>query len=131
MNLKPGDISLVRFPRADLWWGKYRPVLLLSKMPGPFGDWLICAITSQPRHEVENWDKRIRSTDDDFKSSGLKVSSLIRIGKLATVEEEVLEGRLGEISSERLRRILKKLSNHLEQEVARDEEQSLRDNSST
>jgi len=114
MNFKPGHISLVRFPRANLQSGKYRPVLLLSKMPGPFDDWLICAITSQLRHKVEGWDEVIKRTDDDFKPSGLKVPSLIRIGKLATVEEEVLEGVLGEISSERLTKILKRLRGHLE-----------------
>ena len=114
MNFKPGYISLVRFPRANLQSGKYRPVLLLSRMPGPFDDWLICGITSQLRHKVEGWDEVINRTDDDFKPSGLKVPSLIRIGKLATVEEEVLESMLGVISSERLMRILKRLMNHLE-----------------
>ena len=77
-------------------------------MPGPF-DELICAITSQLRYKVEGLDEVIKRTDDDFKPSGLKVPSLIRIGKLATVEEEVLEGVLGEISSERLTKILKRL----------------------
>ena len=118
MSFKPGDISLIRFPRADLQRGKYRPVLLLSKMPGPFDDWLICAITSQLRHEVKGWDERINRADNDFKTSGLKVPSLIRIGKLATVEEAVLEGVLGQISSERLKRILRRLSGHLEKESA-------------
>jgi len=113
-SFKPGDILLVRFPRANLQSGKYRPVLLLSRMPGPFDDWLICGITSQLRHEVEGWDEVVKRADSDFKSSGLKVPSLIRIGKLATVEEAVLEGVLGEISSERLMRILKRLMNHLE-----------------
>ena len=112
MRFKPGNILLVRFPRADLQKGKYMPVLLLSKMPGPFDDWLICAITSQLRHEVKEWDERIEKTDDDFKSSGLKVPSLIRIGKLATVEKEVLEGMLGKVSLDRLNRILKRLRDH-------------------
>jgi mRNA interferase MazF len=94
--------------------GKYRPVLLVSKMPGPFADWLICGITSQLRPEVEGWDEVIKRTDHDFKTSGLKVPSLIRLGKLATVEEEVLESVLGEISPERLMRILKRLLDHLE-----------------
>jgi len=106
MSLEPGDVSLIRFPRADLRNGKYRPVLLLSKLPGPFDDWLICAITSQLRHEVKKWDERIERGDDDFKGSGLTVPSLIRIGKLATVEERVVEGVLGRISAERLMRIL-------------------------
>jgi len=114
MNFKPGYISLVRFPRANLQSGKYRPVLLLSRMPGLFDDWLICGITSQLRHEVEGWDEVVKRADCDFKYSGLKVPSLIRIGKLATVEEAVLEGVLGEISSERLMRILKRLMNFLE-----------------
>jgi len=43
MSFKPGDISLIRFPRADLQRGKYRPVLLLSKMPGPK-----CATRAEP-----------------------------------------------------------------------------------
>ncbi len=120
MNSKPGDISLVRFPRVDLQKGKYRPVLLLSKIPGPFDDCLICAITSQLRHETKGWDERMESTDEDFKQSGLKVPSLIRIGKLATVESEILEDTLGETSSERLKKILKRLTKHLDQEfVAR------------
>ena len=48
---------------------------------------------------------------------GLKVPSLIRIGKLATVQEEVLEGIPGKISSERLKRVLKTLKDHLDQEA--------------
>jgi len=75
MSFKPGDISLIRFPRADLQRGKYRPVLLLCKMPGPFDDWLICAITSQLRHGVKGWDERVNRADSDFKTSGLKVPS--------------------------------------------------------
>jgi mRNA interferase MazF len=118
VDFEPGNISLVRFPRADLRRGKYRPVLLLSKMPGPFDDWLICAITSRLRHEVKGWDERIELMHDDFRSSGLKVPSLVRIGKLATVEEAMLEGLLGEISSERLRKILKRLQGHFEQEIS-------------
>ena len=118
MNFKPGDISLIRFPRADLQKGKYRPVLLLSRLPGPFNDWLICAMTSQLRHEVKKWDEPIKRVDDDFKSSGLKVVSLIRIGKLGTVEEEVLEGVLGRVSAERLVRILQKIRVHIEREIA-------------
>ncbi len=117
MNLKPGHVSLVRFPRTNLAEGKYRPVLLVARMPGPFGDWLVCAITSQLRHAVANWDEEIEETDDDFESSGLKGHSLIRIGKLATVEEDMLEGVLGEISPHRLAAILSRMADFLERQV--------------
>jgi mRNA interferase MazF len=120
MRLKAGDISLIRFPRADLEAGKYRPVLLLAKMPGPFSDWLICAITSQLKHEVKNWDEKIGIKDEDFTISGLRVPSLARIGKLATVEEEIFEGALGKVSSQRLKRILKKLGKYFEKNAAED-----------
>jgi len=92
------------------------PFFCYPKMPGHFDDWLICAITSQIRHEIKDRDEKIGRADDDFKSSGLKAQSLIRIGKLATVEEEVLEGVLGEVSSGRLMRVLKRISTHLERE---------------
>ena len=118
MKLKPGHVSLVRFPRTNLEEGKCRPVLLLAEMPGPFHDWLVCAITSQIRHAVANWDEEIKETDDDFESSGLKGSSLIRIGKLATVEEGMLEGVLGEIFSKRLAAILLKMTDYLEHQAA-------------
>jgi mRNA interferase MazF len=118
MKLKPGHVSLVRFPRTNLEEGKYRPVLLLAEMPGPFHDWLVCAITSQLRHAVVNWDEEIKEADDDFESSGLKGPSLIRVGKLATVEEEMLEGVLGVISSQRLAAILLKMTDYLEKQAA-------------
>jgi len=117
MRLKSGHVSLVRFPPTDLVEGKYRPVLLLARMPGPFSDWLVCAITSQLRHAVAHWDEEIREVDDDFESSGLKEHSLIRIGKLATVEEKMLEGVLGEISSHRLAAIRSKIADCLERQV--------------
>mgnify|MGYP006295565071 CR=1 FL=1 len=117
MTFEPGNISLVRFPRSDLKEGKNRPILLLSELPGSFDDWLICAITSQLRHEINGWDEKVSPADDDFDKSGLKQASLIRIGKLATVEENVLQGILGEISAERLERILNRLSYHLKNNI--------------
>jgi len=113
MEYSSGNIVLIRFPRLDLGHGKYRPVLLLDKLPGPFQDWLICAITSQLRHNIPDWDEIISPSDTDFEQSGLKVHSLIRIGKLATIDESIFEGKLGSISQDRLQRIRTKLSDRL------------------
>jgi len=65
MKFKSGHVSLVRFPRTNLEGGKYRPVLLLAKIPGPFNDWLVCAITSQLRHGVVDWDEEIREKEEE------------------------------------------------------------------
>jgi mRNA interferase MazF len=108
-----GQIVLFRFPQTDLEAGKLRPALLLSKLPGEYDDWLICMVSSQTHHAVPEFDEIVREEDSDFISSGLKVSSVIRVGRLAVVEGEVLLGAIGQIGPERLVRIKRHLAEWL------------------
>lgn len=110
-----GQIVLFRFPQTDLVEGKLRPALLLGKIPGPYDDWLICMISSQTRHYIQGFDEIVQEDDPDFAVSGLKAPSVIRIGRLAVVEGEMLLGAMGEISSERLQRIKTRLADWLTQ----------------
>ncbi len=91
--MNEGDIFLYALRQAD---GKIkkRPVLLLRQMP-PYDDWLTCGISSQLRHEVEGFDEMIAPTDSDFARSGLKMTSLIRLGFLAIITDAELGGRIG------------------------------------
>ena len=98
----PGQIVLFRFPYANLIEGKIRPALLLGRLPGIHGDWLLCMISSRLEQQVEGFDEIILLEDEDFVSSGLKIASLIRIGRLAVVEDDILIGSIGEISEARL-----------------------------
>ncbi len=111
---RSGQIVLFRFPQADLQEGKLRPALLLGKLPGEHGDWLICMISSQVRHYVPEFDEIVREEDSDFATSGLKVASVIRVGRLAVVEAGILQGDAGEVASDRLQRIKTRLSRWLE-----------------
>lgn len=108
-----GQIVLFRFPQTDLEQGKLRPALLLGKLPGEYDDWLICMISSQIRHYIPEFDEVIRETDTDFAESGLKLTSVMRIGRLAVVEGEVLLGAIGQIASERLQHIKNRLAQWL------------------
>lgn len=54
--------------------------------------------------------------DDDFIASGLKVTSVIRVGRLAVVSGETLLGAIGQISNERLSREKKQLSDWITEE---------------
>jgi len=108
-----GQVVVFRFPQTDLEEGKLRPALLLGKLPGNYDDWLICMISSQTRQYVEGFDEIVRETDNDFRDSGLKITSVIRVGRLAVVSGEILIGAIGQVSSERLRRIKKHLSEWL------------------
>ena len=107
---KPGQVVLFRFPQTDLAEGKLRPALLVSSVPGPFDDWLICMVTSQRRHEVKGFDEVVRPGDDDFVDSGLKAESLIRIGRLAVVDGSILLGAIGHLSSARFERITRRIA---------------------
>jgi len=107
---EPGHIVLFRFPRTDLAEGKLRPALLISKAPGPYDDWLICMISSQLHQQIEGFDELIEEGDSDFQKSGLKKTSVVRISRLAIVEGQILEGRIGKISSGRMQRIRRRLA---------------------
>ncbi len=110
---KPGQIVLFPFPQTNLTSGKTRPALLLGKLPGLYNDWLICMISSQLHQYIQHFDEVVDKNDTDFVQSGLKMPSIIRVGRLAVVEESVLLGAIGEIEDERLKRIKTNLSDWL------------------
>jgi mRNA interferase MazF len=108
-----GQIVLFRFPHTSLEEGKLRPALLLGKLPSEYDDWLICMISSQIRHAISDFDEIVREDDNDFADSGLKASSLIRVGRLAVVDGEILLGAIGQIATDRLQRIKGRLAEWL------------------
>jgi len=110
---RAGQVVLFRFPQTDLQEGKLRPALLLGKLPGEYDDWLICMISSQTRHYTAGFDETVGERDADFADSGLKVSSVIRLGRLAVVTGEILLGAIGQISDDRLARLKGRLAEWL------------------
>jgi mRNA interferase MazF len=109
--LKDGDVLLAPLPQAD-GTAKDRPVLLLCRMP-PFNDCLVCGISSQLQQAAPGFDEFITSSDPDFRTSGLKTSSLIRLGFLAVSPLNFFKGKIGSVSSTRRKRLLATLSNYL------------------
>ena len=59
---------------------------------------------------MSGFDEIVKDSDVDFEQSGLKVTSVIRVGRVAVVSGEILVGAIGEISSERLSLVKKHLS---------------------
>lgn len=106
-----GGIALVALPQAD-GFIKPRPALLLRRMP-PFGDWLVCGISTQLHQRVADLDEIIASSDPDFSGSGLKAASVIRLGFLATLPPQRFQGVMGSVSPERRLRLLQRLSDFL------------------
>jgi mRNA interferase MazF len=109
--MKEGDVLLASFPQGD-GTHKDRPALFLKRMP-PFQDFLVCGISSQLQQAVPQLDEVITPADTDFRTSGLKASSLIRLGYLAVLPRSEFKGRIGSISSARRKRLLTTLSDFL------------------
>jgi len=111
--MKPGECVLIRFPQANLQMGKLRPALVLAVAPGAHPDRLLALITSRDYQAVPEFDEVLDPADPDFTATGLKVRSVIRLARLASVEAELIVGRLGQISPARLNRLLSCLSQWL------------------
>lgn len=112
--ISEGQIVLFRFPQTDQTTGKLRPALVLRRLPGQHNDWLICMISSNIDQKIPDFDETIIPKDSDFRDSGLKVPSLVRISRLAVVDGDILIGKLGQIDIQRLKRIKQKLSRWLQ-----------------
>jgi mRNA interferase MazF len=111
--MKPGDIVLIRFPQADWQSGKLRPALIIAISASRHRDLLLALISSRLHQATLGFDEIINTSDSDYITTGLKVASLIRLGRLTSVESSVINARLGNISSERLIRIKNLLINWL------------------
>ena len=81
-------MALALLPQAD-GRTKPRPVILLRRMP-PFDDWLVCGVSTQLHQEAAGFEETILPAHTDFRRSGLKAPSLIRLGSLSTACSEFL-----------------------------------------
>ncbi|TVP80352.1 MAG: transcriptional regulator [Puniceicoccaceae bacterium] len=110
--MKSGSVVLARIQQADGQL-KPRPVIVLTAVP-PFSDLVVCAVSSQLKHECSGFDEIIATGDADFATSGLKVDSLIRLGIVATIPKSAIMGELGEISTTRLQGLRSRLAHRIE-----------------
>lgn len=112
--MNPSEIILIRFPQTDLRSGKLRPALVIATAPGRYNDLLLALITSNDYQAVPEFDEIIDPSDSDYSSSGLKVRSVVRLARLASVESSVINARLGDISDQRLRNVKTRLADWLQ-----------------
>lgn len=107
---RAGQIVLTPFPYTDLTGAKLRQVLILRKAPERHDDWLVCMVSSQIQQAEMGLDDQISATDIDFTDSGLKISSVLRLSRLAVLASELMVGSIGAISDDRLSKVRQRLS---------------------
>ncbi len=108
--MKRGKIILTPFPFTDLQGKKVRPALIVSSDKRPGNDVIIIFISSV----ISSQNKRqtdivINKDEEAFPESGLKVTSVIKADKLATISRDVVLGELGELTDEKLNEVELKL----------------------
>ena len=108
---KPGQIVLLPFPFTDLSATKLRPALVLRKASKDFDDWLVCMVSSQLHQTDDGLSEVMNATDADFKASGLKVPSVLRLSRIAVINGALLVGSTGAICDEWLERVRERLAN--------------------
>lgn len=85
-----GSIVLTRFPFTDLSGDKRRPALVVSGDNHRRADLVVCFIGSVPRVGPDM--ALIAPTP----GTGLKLPSVVRFDKLATLDPAVIAGKLGD-----------------------------------
>lgn len=95
--MKPGDLALVRFPFTDLAATKKRPALVLARTARSPRSRLatVAMITSQVETLKLDGDVLL----SDWKAAGLLHPSLLRLAKIATVDEELIDRTIGRLST--------------------------------
>ena len=92
-----GWIVLASYPFTDLSATKRRPALVVSASDRTGDDCILAFITSRTGN-VEPTDLLIGADHPDFAATGLRMPSVVRCGKLMTLNYTLLIGRLGRLS---------------------------------
>lgn len=104
LKYQKGTVILVPFPFSDKLEEKIRPAVIVSNKVN-HNQIIIAFITSNSKNRKDNSVVRLNKQDEGFKDTGLKVSSLIYLSQLATINTNRVLGRLGVLSFEKVKEI--------------------------
>lgn len=99
--MKKGEIVLIPFPFTDLTGNKLRPALILHESAS---DIIVSFITTQ----IQGKEKNDIILNPDNKT-GIKKTSLVRLSKLATLDKDLVIGKIGSLNKSKLKEVDDKL----------------------
>jgi mRNA interferase MazF len=108
--INEGDIALVELPHAGAI--KLRPALILKRLP-TFNDYLVCGISTQQHHYIDNFDEIVDESDPLFPGTGLHKSSIIRLSSLAVFSRDKILNSIGKIPPALHQSLLKRLADFI------------------
>ena len=98
-----GDIVLIPFPFTDLSGQKVRPAVVLAVQPKA-DDFIVCFISSVIKNR-DTFDVAIEPSTEN----GIKLPSIIRTAKIATLEKKIAVGSIGKLEAKYAKQISVKL----------------------
>ncbi|MDO8522105.1 MAG: type II toxin-antitoxin system PemK/MazF family toxin [bacterium] len=101
---KKGTIVLVPFPFTDLSGVKVRPAIVISTV-AMGKDVVVVFISSKKEVKIRKCDLAVSPSS----ANGLKVDSVVKCGKIATLEKRIILGELGTLESSVMIEVDKKL----------------------
>lgn len=96
---KKGTIVLIPFPFTDLSSHKVRPAVVVSQM-NKGDDFIVAFISSQKLKTKESTDVLVMRESSGFSDTGLKMDSVVRVSKIATLDKKIMLGALGAVSKD-------------------------------
>jgi mRNA interferase MazF len=104
VSLQKGDIVLVPFPFTDLSGTKLRPAVVLW-VDATGDDVTLCFISSQNITSLSPDEFLLDASDAEFSSTGLKVSSKVRVARIVTLERRLITRRLGKLGASHIQQL--------------------------
>ena len=92
-----GKVVLVPFPFDDLSATKVRPAVCLTNPVGPHGHTILAFISSRVPADPYDTDLVLDISQPGYDSTGLQVSSTVRLHRLMTVSTSLILRELGEL----------------------------------
>lgn len=96
-----GDLVLIPFPFTDLTGNKLRPALILAET---LLDVTVAFITTQL-----HWQEQTDIVLTPQTNKGIKKHSLVRLSKIATIDNSLILGSIGSINTTQIHELDRKL----------------------
>lgn len=116
--LQRGNVVLVTFPFTDLSGSKKRPAIVLQNETSRSLDLILAFISSVVPESPGSTEVVLTPKMKDFALTGLKVPSVIRLDKLATIERRLVARKLGSVTQTYLKQVDSALIRALEISLA-------------
>ena len=109
--MKVGGIHIAALPQAD-GVNKLRPVAVLAQFR-KHGDFLVCGISTQLQSADPDIDVVVDEGADDFRDTGLRQTSVLRLSHLFTIPKDRFRGRIGFLTEQRIHHLRQRLARFL------------------